>query len=242
MGIRDGFRRFGRRRRQVQRTAREVFGWEELRPGQDEAMQHLLQGHDVLVVMPTGGGKSATYQIPAQLLDGPTIVISPLIALQRDQMLSLAERNAAWRGRGQLRPARGFERELAGADSRRSGRVRVPVARAARQAGGGRQARRGAALADRHRRGALRVGLGTRLPARLPPARPGDRPPGPPAGDRADRDRLPARTRGHRRGARPAEPTAGHPGLRPAQHRAARPPVHRGVRQAAGASGGRRRA
>ncbi|GAA4497429.1 RecQ family ATP-dependent DNA helicase [Actinoallomurus oryzae] len=94
MGIRDGFRRFGRRRRQVQRTAREVFGWEELRPGQDEAMQHLLQGHDVLVVMPTGGGKSATYQIPAQLLDGPTIVISPLIALQRDQMLSLAERNA----------------------------------------------------------------------------------------------------------------------------------------------------
>ncbi|GAB3971903.1 RecQ family ATP-dependent DNA helicase [Actinoallomurus acanthiterrae] len=57
-------------------------------------MQPLLQGHDVLVVMPTGSGKSATYQVPAQLLDGPTIVISPLIALQRDQMLSLAERNA----------------------------------------------------------------------------------------------------------------------------------------------------
>jgi RecQ family ATP-dependent DNA helicase len=94
MGIRDGLGRFGRRRRQVQRTAQEVFGWRELRPGQDEAMRHLLQGHDVLVVMPTGGGKSATYQIPAQLLDGPTIVISPLIALQRDQMLSLAERNA----------------------------------------------------------------------------------------------------------------------------------------------------
>ena len=101
MGIRTGFRRFGRQRRQgkrtareVQRTAQDVFGWRELRPGQDEAMQHLLQGHDVLVVMPTGGGKSATYQIPAQLLDGPTIVISPLIALQRDQMLSLAERNA----------------------------------------------------------------------------------------------------------------------------------------------------
>jgi ATP-dependent DNA helicase RecQ len=97
VGIRDGFRRFGRRRRpiqQIQRTAREVFGWEELRPGQDEAIKHLLQGRDVLVVMPTGGGKSATYQIPAQLLDGPTVVISPLIALQRDQMLSLAERNA----------------------------------------------------------------------------------------------------------------------------------------------------
>jgi ATP-dependent DNA helicase RecQ len=57
-------------------------------------MEFLLRGHDVLVVMPTGSGKSAVYQIPAQLLDGPTIVISPLIALQRDQMLSLAERNA----------------------------------------------------------------------------------------------------------------------------------------------------
>jgi RecQ family ATP-dependent DNA helicase len=93
MGIRDGWGGLGRRRR-IQRTAREIFDWRELRPGQDEAMQHLLRGRDVLVVMPTGSGKSATYQIPAQLLDGPTIVISPLIALQRDQMLSLAERNA----------------------------------------------------------------------------------------------------------------------------------------------------
>ncbi|GAA4630980.1 RecQ family ATP-dependent DNA helicase [Actinoallomurus vinaceus] len=93
MGIRNGLGRFGARRR-LQRTAREVFDWRRLRPGQTEAMQALLQGHDVLVVMPTGSGKSATYQVPAQLLDGPTIVISPLIALQRDQMLSLTERNA----------------------------------------------------------------------------------------------------------------------------------------------------
>jgi ATP-dependent DNA helicase RecQ len=57
-------------------------------------MEHLLRGHDVLAVMPTGSGKSAVYQVPAQVLDGPTIVISPLIALQRDQMLSLAERKA----------------------------------------------------------------------------------------------------------------------------------------------------
>jgi RecQ family ATP-dependent DNA helicase len=93
MGMRGKLGRFGRQRR-IQRTAREVFDWRQLRPGQGEAMDHLLQGRDVLVVMPTGSGKSATYQIPAQLLDGPTIVISPLIALQRDQMLSLAERNA----------------------------------------------------------------------------------------------------------------------------------------------------
>ncbi|HEX6470804.1 MAG TPA: ATP-dependent DNA helicase RecQ [Streptosporangiaceae bacterium] len=94
MGVRDGWAGFGGRRRRVRRVAREVFDWRKLRPGQGEAMEHLLKGHDVLVVMPTGSGKSAVYQVPAQLLDGPTIVISPLIALQRDQMLSLAERNA----------------------------------------------------------------------------------------------------------------------------------------------------
>ncbi|MDN3354321.1 ATP-dependent DNA helicase RecQ [Actinomadura sp. DC4] len=93
MGIRTGWGRLGGRRK-IKRVAREVFDWRELRPGQSEAMDYLLRGHDVLVVMPTGSGKSAVYQIPAQLLDGPTIVISPLIALQRDQMLSLAERNA----------------------------------------------------------------------------------------------------------------------------------------------------
>jgi RecQ family ATP-dependent DNA helicase len=93
MGIRDGWGRFGQGRR-VRRTAKQVFGWDDLRPGQGEAIQHLLKGRDVLVVMPTGSGKSATYQIPAQLLDGPTIVISPLIALQRDQMLRLAGQDA----------------------------------------------------------------------------------------------------------------------------------------------------
>src|SRR5256885_8597443 len=93
MGVRDGRVWFGGRRR-IRRVAREVFDWRKLRPGQGEAMEHLLRGHDVLAVMPTGSGKSALYQVTAQLLDGPTIVISPLIALQRDQMLSLAERKA----------------------------------------------------------------------------------------------------------------------------------------------------
>jgi RecQ family ATP-dependent DNA helicase len=93
MGIRDKWAHIGGRRR-IRRVAREVFDWRELRPGQGEAMDHLLRGRDVLVVMPTGSGKSAVYQVPAQLLKGPTIVISPLIALQRDQVLSLAERNA----------------------------------------------------------------------------------------------------------------------------------------------------
>lgn len=70
-------------------TAEEVFGWTALRPEQELAMRHLLDGRDVLVVMPTGAGKSAIYQVPAILLDGPAVVVSPLIALQRDQVASL---------------------------------------------------------------------------------------------------------------------------------------------------------
>ncbi|WP_214408450.1 RecQ family ATP-dependent DNA helicase [Sphaerisporangium fuscum] len=75
-------------------VAREAFGWDELRPGQREAMEHLIAGRDVLVVMPTGSGKSAVYQVPAVLLDGPTVVVSPLIALQRDQAAGLEEADA----------------------------------------------------------------------------------------------------------------------------------------------------
>ncbi|MDQ4143957.1 MAG: RecQ family ATP-dependent DNA helicase [Actinomycetota bacterium] len=63
-----------------------ALGYSELRPGQEEAVQALLEGRDVLVVMPTGYGKSAIYRIAARLLAGPTLVVSPLIALQKDQV------------------------------------------------------------------------------------------------------------------------------------------------------------
>ncbi|WP_251152183.1 RecQ family ATP-dependent DNA helicase [Cellulosimicrobium sp. Marseille-Q4280] len=76
---------------EVRTTAREVFGWERLRPGQAEAISALLDGHDVLLVLPTGAGKSAVYQLPGLELPGPTLVVSPLIALQHDQMRSLLE-------------------------------------------------------------------------------------------------------------------------------------------------------
>jgi ATP-dependent DNA helicase RecQ len=80
---------------QLRETARKLFGWEELRPAQAEAMGHVMAGRDTLVVSPTGSGKSAIYQVPAILLSGTTIVVSPLIALQRDQMLGLMGKNAA---------------------------------------------------------------------------------------------------------------------------------------------------
>jgi ATP-dependent DNA helicase RecQ len=77
----------------LRRVARDRFGYPNLRPGQLDAMRAVLSGRDALVVMPTGAGKSALYQVPAALLTGPTVVISPLLALQQDQMAGLAERD-----------------------------------------------------------------------------------------------------------------------------------------------------
>ncbi|MFL5996154.1 MAG: RecQ family ATP-dependent DNA helicase [Streptomyces sp.] len=77
------------------RTADEVFGWSELRPGQLSAMEAVMQGRDTLAVMPTGAGKSAVYQVPGLLLPGPTVVVSPLIALQRDQIAGLLRHDDA---------------------------------------------------------------------------------------------------------------------------------------------------
>ncbi|WP_299531718.1 RecQ family ATP-dependent DNA helicase [uncultured Streptomyces sp.] len=81
--------------RRLQRSARKVFGWERLRPEQLRAMKAVMERHDTLVVMPTGAGKSAVYQVPGVLLSGPTVVVSPLIALQRDQVSGLLRRAGA---------------------------------------------------------------------------------------------------------------------------------------------------
>jgi len=84
-----------RRRSTIARTAQEQLGFERLRPGQEEAAAAVLDGRDTLAVMPTGSGKSAIYQLCALLIDGPTIVVSPLIALQRDQVEAIEEQGAA---------------------------------------------------------------------------------------------------------------------------------------------------
>ncbi|MEV7128299.1 RecQ family ATP-dependent DNA helicase [Streptomyces sp. NPDC093260] len=99
--------------RRLRAAAADVFGWDTLRPGQLTAMEWVLAGDDALVVMPTGSGKSAIFQVPALLMPGPAVVVSPLIALQRDQIaglpeqapqavalnsaLTAAEEQAAWR-------------------------------------------------------------------------------------------------------------------------------------------------
>ncbi|GAA1125791.1 RecQ family ATP-dependent DNA helicase [Citricoccus alkalitolerans] len=76
---------------EIHRLAHDVFGWDELRPNQAEAVEAALAGQDVLAVMPTGYGKSAIYQLAGILADGPCVVISPLIALQADQRDGLNE-------------------------------------------------------------------------------------------------------------------------------------------------------
>jgi ATP-dependent DNA helicase RecQ len=73
-------------RTQIEHLARERLGFAALRPGQAEGVESVVSGRDTLCVMSTGSGKSAIYQLAGMIIDGPTIVVSPLIALQRDQV------------------------------------------------------------------------------------------------------------------------------------------------------------
>ncbi|MEL6744754.1 MAG: DEAD/DEAH box helicase, partial [Pseudomonadota bacterium] len=67
----------------------DVFGYGDFRPGQRQVVDALLDGQSVLAVMPTGAGKSICFQVPALVLDGLTIVVSPLVALMQDQVSAL---------------------------------------------------------------------------------------------------------------------------------------------------------
>ena len=87
VGVSEG--RAGSGAAAIEELARERLGFEQLRPGQLPAAEALASGRDVLAVLPTGGGKSAIYELAGMLRSGPTVVVSPLIALQDDQLAHL---------------------------------------------------------------------------------------------------------------------------------------------------------
>jgi ATP-dependent DNA helicase RecQ len=82
---------------QAEAVLHRYWGFAAFRPGQETAIEAVLQGRDMLVIMPTGGGKSLCYQVPAMLFEGVTIVVSPLISLMKDY-----GRGAVTQGRNRL--------------------------------------------------------------------------------------------------------------------------------------------
>ena len=148
------------------RILKDVFGFDDFRPGQAQAIEALLAGRSVLAVMPTGAGKSLCYQVPALVLGGLTVVVSPLVALMQDQVAALRlagvaadsinssldrdDNVAAWR-----RVAAGETRLLYLAPERLMTERMLDALAQLRRA------------ADRGGRGALHLAMGPGLPPRI---------------------------------------------------------------------------
>src|SRR6266480_954306 len=79
----------------LQQSLREHFGYQEFRKGQEAIVRSVLSGRPTIAILPTGGGKSLCFQLPALLLEGTTVVVSPLVALMKDQVDALRARGIA---------------------------------------------------------------------------------------------------------------------------------------------------
>ena len=148
----------------------EAYGYSAFRGQQHDVIEAALAGRDCLVLMPTGGGKSLCYQLPSLLRDGTGIVISPLIALMRDQVTALTQIGirAAY-----LNSSLGWHAQEQVLDDVAAGALDLVYVAPERllQPRTLERLQRTADLADRHRRSALRLAMGSRLPPGLPRAR-----------------------------------------------------------------------
>ncbi len=147
-------------------TLRRVFGFAAFRGAQEDIVGHVCAGGDALVLMPTGGGKSLCYQIPALLRDGTAVVVSPLIALMQDQVAALTQagvRAAALNSSLPAPESRADRARVRGGGARSALRRAGAAAHAALPRAHRSRGRR----AVRDRRGALRVAVGPRFPARV---------------------------------------------------------------------------
>ncbi len=192
-------------------------GSTRLRPGQEQAVAAAAAGRDVLAVLPTGGGKSAIYELAGLLRGGPTVVVSPLIALQDDQLahLQAAGLSATVLNSAQSAGARAAALvEACGPDEFVFLSPEQLANDETREA-----LRRARAGAVRRRRGAPRQPVGAGLPARLPAARRAGRRARRGRADRAHRDRGAAGAARDLPAARAARSRGRDRRLRPAAHR-----------------------
>ena len=152
---------------EARRLLAEVFGFPEFRPGQEEIVEAVEAGRDVLAIMPTGGGKSLLFQLPALLRPGVTLVISPLIALMRDQVRGLQAVGVAAGALTSQNTREEADETFAALDAGRLKLLYMAPERLAAPGTAGLLRRIGVRVA-RGRRGALRQPVGPRLPPGLP--------------------------------------------------------------------------
>ena len=198
---------------------RDMFGFDAFRPGQDAAIDAVLAGRNVLSVMPTGSGKSLCFQVPALVLGGLTIVVSPLVALMQDQVAALRLAGVA---ADTINSSRDRDDNVAAWRRAAAGETRLLYLSPERlmtdaDAGGTRQASRSA---DRRRRSALHLAMGPGVPPRLRSAvTPARRIPAR-AHHGADGDRRREHARRYRDASVRQQGRADRARLRPSQHQA----------------------
>ena len=182
-----------------------VFGYEAFRPGQQDIIAAIMAGENVLAIMPTGSGKSICFQLPALARDGLTLVVSPLVALMRDQVSALTQNGVA---AAALSAASSEAERTAILAALRDKTLKLLYMAPERLGSAAGLLSRRQRHPDRHRRGSLRQPVGTRFPPRLSQDRRTGRKPRPSADRRLHRHRRQRNPQGH---------------LRPAVHRAAAP-------------------